>query len=80
MGVAHDRKIHNLFQITDVNSCVIRWIKADLVTLILPQGMGLRTDDSHRCEQAYFRSWKNGSSQMKANCMRIYFARIGLGN
>ena len=30
--------IHNLFQIADVDSGVIRWGNADLVTHILPKG------------------------------------------
>ena len=35
-GAARDPKIHNLFQIADVDSGVIRWANADLVTHILP--------------------------------------------
>ena len=35
-GAARDPKIHNLFQIADVDSGVIRWVNADLVTHILP--------------------------------------------
>ena len=35
-GAARDPKIHNLFQIVDVDSGVIRWVNADLVTNILP--------------------------------------------
>ena len=35
-GAARDPKIHNLFQITDVDSGVFRWVNADLVTHILP--------------------------------------------
>ena len=35
-GAALDLKIHNLFQIADVDSGVIRWVNADLVTHILP--------------------------------------------
>jgi len=31
-GAALDLSLHNLFQIADVNSGVIRWVKADLVT------------------------------------------------
>ena len=31
-GAARDPKIHNLFQISDVDSGVIRWVNADLVT------------------------------------------------
>ena len=34
-GAARDPKIHNLFQIADVDSGVIRWVNADLVTQIL---------------------------------------------
>ena len=34
-GAARDPRIHNLFQIVDVDSGVIRWINADLVTHIL---------------------------------------------
>tara|TARA_B100001121_G_scaffold21315_1_gene16585 strand:- start:265 stop:549 length:285 start_codon:yes stop_codon:yes gene_type:complete len=36
-GAARDPKIHNLFQIADVDSGVIRWMNADLVTHILPR-------------------------------------------
>ena len=35
-GAARDPKAHNLFQIADVDSGVIRWVNADLVTHILP--------------------------------------------
>ena len=35
-GAARDPKIHNLFQIADVDSGVIRWVNADQVTHILP--------------------------------------------
>ena len=35
-GAARDPKIHNLFQIADVDSGVIRWVNADLVIHILP--------------------------------------------
>ena len=35
-GAARDPKIHNLFQIADIDSGVIRWVNADLVTHILP--------------------------------------------
>ena len=35
-GAARDPNIHNLFQVADVDSGVIRWINADLVTHILP--------------------------------------------
>ena len=35
-GAARDPSIHNLFQIADVDSGVIRWVNADLVTHILP--------------------------------------------
>ena len=35
-GGARDPKIHNLFQIADVDSGGIRWVNADLVTHILP--------------------------------------------
>ena len=34
-GGARDPAIHNLFQIADVDSGVIRWVNADLVTHIL---------------------------------------------
>ena len=34
-GAARAPKIHNLFQIADVDSGVIRWVNADLVTQIL---------------------------------------------
>ena len=39
-GGARDPKIHNLFQIADVDSGVIRWVNADLVTHILPRAPG----------------------------------------
>ena len=39
-GAARDPKIHNLFQIADVDSGVIRWVNADLVTHILPRAPG----------------------------------------
>ena len=39
-GAARDPKIHNLFQIADVDSGVIRWVNADLVTRILPKAPG----------------------------------------
>ena len=35
-GAVRDPKIHNLFQIADVDSGVIRWVNADLVAHILP--------------------------------------------
>ena len=35
-GAARDPSIHNLFQIADVDSGVILWVNADLVTHILP--------------------------------------------
>ena len=35
-GAARDPFMHNLFQIADVDSGVIRWVNADLVTHILP--------------------------------------------
>jgi len=35
-GAARDPSIHNLFQIADVDSEVIRWVNADLVTHIVP--------------------------------------------
>ena len=35
-GADGDPKIHNLLQIADVDSGVIRWVNADLVTHILP--------------------------------------------
>ena len=34
-GAARDPKIHNLFQIADVDSGVIRWVNADFLTHIL---------------------------------------------
>ena len=34
-GAARDPRIHNLFQIADVDPGVIRWVNADLVTYIL---------------------------------------------
>ena len=36
-GSTRDPSIHNLFQIADVDSGVIRWVNADLVTHILPK-------------------------------------------
>ena len=39
-GGARDPKVHNLFQIADVDSGVIRWVNADLVTHILPRAPG----------------------------------------
>ena len=36
-GGARDPKIHNLFQIADVDSGVIRWVNADLVTHVIPE-------------------------------------------
>ena len=35
-SAARNPSIHNLFQIADVDSGVIRWVNADLVTHILP--------------------------------------------
>ena len=35
-GAARDPSIHNLFQIADVDSGVIRWVNADLVIHIVP--------------------------------------------
>ena len=35
-GGARDPSMHNRFQIADVDSGVIRWVNADLVTHILP--------------------------------------------
>ena len=35
-GAARAPSIHNLFQIADVDSGVIRWVNADLVTHIPP--------------------------------------------
>ena len=35
-GAARDPKILNLIQIADVDSGVIRWVNADLVTHIIP--------------------------------------------
>ena len=39
-GTVHDLKIHNLFHIADMNSGVIRWVNADLVTHVLPKAPG----------------------------------------
>ena len=36
-GAARNPSMHNLFQIADVDSGVIRWVNADLVTHILPR-------------------------------------------
>ena len=35
VGAAREPSIHNLFQIADVDSGVIHWVNADLVTHIL---------------------------------------------
>ncbi len=35
-GAARDPKIHNLFQIADVDSGVIHWVNADLMTHVIP--------------------------------------------
>ena len=35
-GAARDPNFHNLFQIADVDSSVIRWVNAHLVTHIVP--------------------------------------------
>ena len=35
-GAACNPSMHNLFQIADFDSGVIRWVNADLVTQILP--------------------------------------------
>ena len=35
-GAARDPSMHNLFQIVDVDSGVIRWVNADLATHIVP--------------------------------------------
>ena len=32
-----DPSIHNLFQIADVDSGVIRWVNPDLVTRVIPE-------------------------------------------
>jgi len=39
-GAAPDQSIHNLFQIADVDSDMIRWVNAELVTHILPRDPG----------------------------------------
>jgi len=36
-GAARDPSIHNLFQIADVDSGVIRWVNAVLVTHVIPE-------------------------------------------
>ena len=36
-GAARDPSIHNLFQIADVDTGVIKWVNADLVTHIVPE-------------------------------------------
>ena len=42
-GAALNPKIHNLFQIADVDTGVIRWVHADLVIHILPRaGLSLQ--------------------------------------
>ena len=35
-GAARDPSVHNLFHIADVDSGVIRWVNADLVTHVIP--------------------------------------------
>ena len=35
-GGAHDPSINNLFQIADVDSGLVRWVNADLVTHVIP--------------------------------------------
>ena len=35
-GATRDQGIHNLFQIADVDSGVIRWVNVDLVTHVIP--------------------------------------------
>ena len=35
-GASRDPKVHNLFQIADVDSGVILWVNADLVTHVIP--------------------------------------------
>tara|TARA_Y100000739_G_scaffold159426_1_gene137778 strand:- start:896 stop:1180 length:285 start_codon:yes stop_codon:yes gene_type:complete len=45
-GAAHDPSIHILFQVADVDSGVIGWVNADLVTHILPQRMVLKAEES----------------------------------
>ena len=37
-GAARDPSMHNLFQIADVDTGVIKWVNADLVTHIVPEG------------------------------------------
>ena len=36
-GAARDPSIHNLFQIADVDTGVIKWVNAELVTHIVPE-------------------------------------------
>ena len=36
-GAARDPAVHNLFQIVDVDTGVIKWVNADLVTHIVPE-------------------------------------------
>tara|TARA_B100000212_G_scaffold302415_1_gene248644 strand:+ start:977 stop:1258 length:282 start_codon:yes stop_codon:yes gene_type:complete len=36
-GAARDPSIHNLLQIADVDTGLVRWVNADLVTHILPR-------------------------------------------
>lgn len=38
-GVARDPSIHNLFQIADIDSGVIRWVNTDLETRLLSAGL-----------------------------------------
>jgi len=35
-GAARDPSTHNLFQVADVDTGVIKWVNADLVTHIVP--------------------------------------------
>lgn len=38
-GGARDPSIYTLFQIADVDTGVVRWVNADLVTHVLPKGL-----------------------------------------
>ena len=40
-GGARNPKVPTLFQVADVDSGVVRWVNADLVTHIIPKGLNL---------------------------------------
>ena len=53
-GAARDPKVHNLFQIADVDSGVIRWVNADLVTDILLRAPGQKKLRTWRGKFGFF--------------------------